>query len=51
MMLLHNSQERTLDEYKQLVGEADARLVYVGCTQPEGSLLSFIEFRLDEADS
>lgn len=49
MMVLHNSQERTLKEYQQVVTDADARLKYVGHSQPEGSVLSFIEFRFDEA--
>lgn len=47
MMALHNSQERTLEEYQQLVTGADARLRFVGCSQPEGSVLSFIEFQLE----
>ncbi|KAM7210180.1 S-adenosyl-L-methionine-dependent methyltransferase [Rhypophila decipiens] len=48
MMALHNSQERTLQEYKELVTSADERLKYVGCSQPEGSVLSFIEFQFDK---
>ena len=47
-MLLHNSQERALDESKQLVKEADLRLHYVSHTRPENSILSFIEFSFNE---
>ena len=49
MMLLHNSQERTLDEFKELVREADPRLHYVNHTRPENSILSFIEFSFGES--
>jgi hypothetical protein len=46
MMALHNSQERTLEEYQALVTGADGRLRYARHTQPEGSILAFIEFVL-----
>ena len=47
-MALYNSQERTLEEYQILVVSTDLRLKYIRHSQLEGSVLSFIEFRLDK---
>ena len=48
MLNLHNSKERSLDDFIKLSKEADPRLKYVGVQQPAGSFFSFIEILFDE---
>ena len=48
MMVACMSRERTADDWKQLVGQAESRLRFVDVVQPAGSTLGAVEFILDE---
>jgi len=43
MLETYNSKERDLDEWKALLGEADARLKFHNLYQPAGSTFAIIE--------
>lgn len=48
MLEVANAKERDLEEWKTLLGTADARFVFQGVTQPFGSKLAIIETVWDE---
>lgn len=48
MLAVHNSQERSLGQFIELVKEADPRLHYVKFQQPPGSNRAFVEILFDE---
>jgi 6-hydroxytryprostatin B O-methyltransferase len=48
MMQAMNGQERDIDQWKQLLADADPRLVIVGVRTPEGSGMSVLEVLLEQ---